>query len=237
MYKKTTGRDDLTTSDCAFRLDVNFFSPTAWVAPTLQFSNSNKDWFRESWELKNNNILYIVGGGGGKEAKELASNVVESRNNVASLCTDGPGRTVIQDEEEEKEENNLVWSASDNNFGAKKEEEIFGKKANNSAIEKHENYGNTEMDDASAEKEAEADRMHPTSCSGSFEWDGIPERNEDTDVKSKPKEDFRFWQLTIFQTLWIFPLCGQGWYPLPPTCSLPTPKGCYPWGVAVPTRG
>ncbi len=63
----------------------------------------------------------------------------------------------------------MVWSASDNNFGARKEEGIFGKKANNSAIEKNENYGNTEMDDASAEKEAEADQMHPTSCSGSFE--------------------------------------------------------------------
>ena len=50
-----------------------------------------------------------------------------------------------------------MWSASVNKFGAKKEEEIFGKKANNSAIEKHENYRNTKMDDASAEKEAEAD--------------------------------------------------------------------------------
>ena len=59
--------------------DVNIFSPTAWVAPTLQFSNSDKDWFRESWELENNNILYIVGGGGGKEEKELASNVVKSK--------------------------------------------------------------------------------------------------------------------------------------------------------------
>jgi hypothetical protein len=31
--------------------------------------------------------------------------------------------------------------------------------------------------------------MHPTSCSGSCEWDGIPERNEEIDVKSKPKEE------------------------------------------------
>jgi hypothetical protein len=115
---------------------LTFFSPTAWVAPTLQFSNSDKDWFRESWELENNNILNIVRGGGSKEEKELASNDMKSKNNVASLHTDGPGETVVQDEEEEKEENNVVWSASDNNFGAKEEEEIFGKKANNSAIGK-----------------------------------------------------------------------------------------------------
>jgi hypothetical protein len=31
--------------------------------------------------------------------------------------------------------------------------------------------------------------MHPTSCSDSFEWDGIPERNEEMDVKPKPKEE------------------------------------------------
>jgi hypothetical protein len=55
--------------------------------------------------------------------------------------------------------------------------------------QKNENYENTEIDDASAEKEAEADCMHPTSCSGSFEWDVIPERNEEMDVKSKPKEE------------------------------------------------
>jgi hypothetical protein len=173
--------------------DVDMFSPTAWLAPKLPFSNSDKDWFRESWELENNNTLNIVGGDGDKELKEveeLTANDTKSENNVASSRTDGPGRTVVQDEEEEKEEDNLVWSASDNDLGAKKEEGIFGKKANSSIIEKHANHGNKM--DASTEKEVEADRMQSTSCSGSFEWDGIGEqenRSGEMDVRSKPKEE------------------------------------------------
>ncbi len=73
-------------------------------------------------------------------------------------------------------------------LGQRKKMIYSEKKANNSAFGKNENYGNTEMDDAPAEKEAEADQMHPTSCSGSCEWDRIPERNEEMEEEKYSNE-------------------------------------------------
>ncbi|KAL3796049.1 hypothetical protein ACHAW5_007832 [Stephanodiscus triporus] len=162
--------------------DIDVFSPPSWGAPTLLLDNSDKDWYRESWESENRKDLNTVNSGGDKEVKKVAVNDTKSKDNDASSHTNGPGRTVVHDEQEEEEEENLMWNASGDDFGAKKEEEMF---------EKSMNYGNNEMDQPK-EKEVQADQMQSTSCSGSFEWDGIGEEenlSSETDIKSKTKEE------------------------------------------------
>jgi hypothetical protein len=63
--------------------DVDFFSPPSWGAPTLLLNNSDKDWYRESWESENSKASIIVDGGGDKEVKKVAVNDTNSKDNDA----------------------------------------------------------------------------------------------------------------------------------------------------------